>query len=60
MNLETVGRYVRIALGAALVIYGWYHPREDLGAAALILGLVAMAAGLLNFGGRRNHDHAAH
>ena len=61
MNYHAVGRYLRIALGAALVLYGWYHVRTDFGVVALILGLLAAAAGLLNFGvaplGKR-HPHA--
>lgn len=50
MHYHTIGRYARIALGTALVVYGWYHPRTDIGIAALIVGLVAAAAGLLDFG----------
>lgn len=50
MQFHTLARYVRIALGAALVVYGWYHPRTDIGVAALVVGLVAAAAGLLDFG----------
>ena len=49
MDYNAIGRYVRIALGTALVLYGWYHPRSDIGVTALIVGLVAVAAGLLDF-----------
>lgn len=43
------GRLLRVALGAALVVFGWYHIRQDIGIAALTAGLIVAAAGLLNF-----------
>ena len=43
------GRLVRIGAGAALVILGWYHIREDVGILMLVGGLTMTAAGLLNF-----------
>ena len=43
------GRLVRIVAGAALVVFGWYHIREDIGISMLVAGLIVTAAGLLNF-----------
>lgn len=45
----TAGRQIRVVAGAALVVFGWYHIRQDIGIATLIAGLVIAAAGFLNF-----------
>lgn len=63
MHYHTAGRYLRIALGTILVAYGWYHARTDIGIAALIVGLLAAAAGLLDFGVAplgKGRPHAGH
>ncbi len=43
------GRWLRVAIGAVLVVAGWYNANNDFGIFSLVAGLGLTAAGLLIF-----------